>query len=128
MFTGASFNSSISGVFQDKQIEVQLIGTCHCTMQAIINHYINIILLNKSKLCAYLFFMIGPLDPIFQHHHRHHCLLHESAHLWLILYLCNLASPSHLLWQILACTLFFRLSVEVCTCQYVSLWISSPFM
>lgn len=74
MFTGASFNSSVRGIFQDKQIEVQLFDTWHCTIQAIIN---------KSKSWAYVcLFMVGPLDLLFQHHHRHHCLLHESAHWW----------------------------------------------
>lgn len=122
MFSGAAFNSSINAVFKNKQIEV---GGMLTRSQMVLEICLVLTLL------IHLFYSCfdspaGPVDPLFQHHHWHHCFCHESAHWWLVFLPCH---PRFLsgdpTWSQPSPTLFSRLSVEICSCEHVIVRLSS---
>lgn len=77
MFSGASFNSSISGVFKGKQIEVRGHSPSLSFRQFVCPspHWRHSDTADHVTSC-----LAGPMDPVLQHHNRHHSLGHEGTH------------------------------------------------
>lgn len=91
MFSGTGFNSSISNIFKDRQIEV-----CpQHTWLALAAQWPWYCLAFSVFICPQMdreqcerrcllipVLSTGPVAPLLCHHHRHHGLCHAGSHRW----------------------------------------------
>lgn len=84
MFSGAGFNSSVSSVFKDRQIEVLPPG-CPGEPQSCLPPAPPAQGWDASSQGGWLLEPCppaGPVDPLLRHHHRHLSLHHARPHRW----------------------------------------------
>lgn len=123
MFSGASFNSSINAVFKNKQIEVG--GHADWSQMLIEMGFV-------WTSTNFLFILFDSLQDLWIPYFNittditaSTMRVHTDGWLefcWFATHTVLLSGPT---WTSFNPPLFFRLSVEICSCEHVSVWLSS---